>query len=455
MRPALSRLAAFLRTRRGATLAAAGAVFLAVLLRGPAQGFVYDAAGYWNGGHALLTGGDFYTVGRLDLRGTLTVGVYLPAIIVTQVLGHGVAGWAALMQNSLLIAILGAVIVPRIAGLIVPIRNVHIWMSAAVCGLLLSGFAPYPLMDLWALALVLLGILVVCTADRWWSLALGGLALGVALNLRPAYLAPVALGAVVWLAFRWRRVAWVGIGALVTIVPQMIVNLAHNGPRRPWPAMTAFLSAGQSESASYVVRYDTVAYVSGLDPRQAYCNPHYAALVSARPSPWSGKELASSYFHNLPSSLMFVGQKVSASLHWSWATPYADPAPARLSFMTPLVILVSVIGILGLIRHLVRRPTGTSRMMVFILVAVWVGSLATLAFAQPETRFALPLVLIGLVGCLVLIPSPSHRPRWSRANVAWSVAALALAAVLLGVGMSGLAHPAPPGNYSLAICEAS
>jgi hypothetical protein len=445
----------YLASPSGATRAAAVAVFAVLLVRGTAPAFAYDAANYWNGSDALISGGHVYEVGRLDLRGALTVLIYVPATLMKYVFGSASGGVTVLVQNSLMIAVLGAVILPRVVALIVPARTSHIWAAAAACVILLSGFAPYPLMDLWALVFVLLGILVVCTAERRWALAAGGVSFGVAFNLRPAYLLPLALGASVWLIFRWGRAVWPTLGVAAALVPQVIVSVAGAGLWRPWPALTTLLASTQSESAAYVVRYDTVAFWDALDPRQAYCNPAYAAVVGTSPMPTSASELALSYLHHFPSSLDFATQKVAASLAWSWETPYAARPPAAGSFLTPIVTLVTVIGFLALVRTLARGLRGRAKMAPAILLGTWVGSLITIVFAQPETRFALPILLLGVIGCLVNLPSARSRPRWSRRNLVWVAAALVVSAALLVVGVGAVAHPAPPGYYDVAICMTS
>jgi hypothetical protein len=451
----MNRARSFFATMRGAALTAGVVLFAVLLLRGTAEAFVYDSANYWYGGLELLSGGDIYTVGRLDLRGVLTIIIYLPSILVAAAFGDGAAAPAALVQNSILVAVLAVVIVPRLVGLLVNPRPAHVWLSALLCGTLLSGFVPHPLMDLWAIALVLLGVLLLSSSKRWWVLAFGGLALGAAVNIRPSYLVPVIVAAVVWLLFRWRAARWPLLGVVIAVLPQVILNRLTSSSFLPLPITTFLLANLQSQNASYVVRYDTLAFVPETDPRLVYCYPDYASALIGEPVPSSTGELLGSYLGHLPQSLLFMLEKVAAAFHWSFATPYALPAGEGFSPLTLPVIAVTSVGFFALVRAFVRSPRDPSRAVVPVLLAIMLVSVATLAFTQPETRFALPVLLIGVVGCLIILPERGWRPSRGGATIAWTTAAVVLATVLLVGGLLGIAHPAPAGEFTLALCARS
>lgn len=446
----VNKIRGFITSRSGVVMLAALAAFTICLTHGVAKAFVYDANNYWSGAIALASGGDPYTAGLLDLRGALTVVIYLPAVLIVNIFGPAAAGVAVLVQNAILISVLGTIIIPGIVQLLRPIRGIHVWASAVICSALLSGFPQYPLMDLWAGSLTLLGLLLLRRSDAWWSLLLGGFALGTAINLRPACAVPALLAYIVWLIFKWRRGLWPVRGAILALLPQVLINHSVSGVWDPWPVKTSLLSALQSMYASFVVRYDTVAFAGGLDPRQAYCDPNYATTIASQPTPFSSVGLAMSYLHNLPSSIMFAAEKISASLHWSVATPYAYPAPAAFSILTPIVIVLTAVGFVSILRYATGSPTNLP--MSLMLLAVWAGSVATIAFSQPETRFALPIVIIGVVGSLLLITGTGRAPR-RRSTFAWGLVALVLAIAFLLLGLAGLAHPAPPGDVTALICS--
>jgi hypothetical protein len=431
-------------------MAAAALVgFVVALLRGPAPRFFYDAQMYWLGADAVLRGGDFYVDGGLGIRGAISAFVYTPAALVAPLVGDGPA---VLAQNSVLIALVGAVLVPAIASRVLPIRALHVWISTAVTVLMLGGFAPYPLMDVWATALLLAGLLLL-VGSRWWLALLGGIALGVAVNLRPAHLVAVALALVVWAIYRWRMVPLAAIGFGAALIPQVLVNRAFAGASSPYPVQTFLITDIQAQYASFTVRYDTVPF-AGTDPRLFFCSPDYAAEVVGR-IPDSSGALALSFLGNLPSALAFVAQKVAAALHWSFLTPYAEPA-GSFSPLTPVVIVVSAVAIVALIRAATRGGALRTSPVILMLVATWLGCLATLAASAPEARFALPVVLIGVVGALTLLPGrggPAGRSDVLRSSWPWITASVALAAVVMVLGLIGLSHPAEPDEAEICAVD--
>jgi hypothetical protein len=427
--------------------------FIVALFRGPADGFVFDARHYWDGAQAVLSGGDFYAEAGLAIRGVLSTFVYVPAALVSAVLGSATAGTAVLIQNALLVAILAVWVVPGLLSLVVPRSGRHVWASALLTTALLWGFVPYPLLDLWALGFLFLGVLLVFKTG-WIPLVLGGLALGVALNLRPAYLVPLAFGAIAWAWFNWSR-AWLpAVGMGVALFPQLLATKLFAGSWRPWPIDTFLITDIQAQYAGFIVRYDTIAFGGTRDPRQFFCSPDLAgALVGEVPR--SSLDLLVAFARHLPQSLVFLFEKVAASLQWSWATPYARADDSlSLSFMSITVTVVAVVGFGALLGILFRRRTAKLDAAVMVLLAIWLGSVATLTFSTPETRFALPIVFIGVLGVLSLIRRVPERPL-NRASWVWVTGAVALAAVLLWSGSLGLDHPAPPGNVTARVCSQS
>jgi hypothetical protein len=448
-----SRTLRYLGSVPGAVVAAGAVGFVLLLLRGASGRFFFDAQMYWLGADAFLSLDNFYLEGGLGIRGALSAVVYTPAALFARVFGEDASGVGVLIENSLLIVAIGALIVPWIVSRLVPVGARHIWISMAVSVLFLGGFAPYPLMDLWATALLLVGIALL-TRRRWWSVALAGLTLGAAVNLRPAHLVPVVLVVAVWLVYRWRSSLFAVAGIALAFVPQLVVNRYFGGAWSPFPLQTFLITDIQAQYASFTVRYDTVPF-AGTDPRLFFCSPDYASdVVSAIPS--SSGELAVSYLQNLPSALLFMSQKVAAALHWSFLTPYSEPA-GGFSVLTPLVIGVSAVGILALVRAAVSSSSMKRSPLLAMLFALWIGCLATLVVSAPESRFALPVVLVDLVGALVIVPrakAPGLSRLRDRGVWPWAIGAVALSVLLLVLGLSGLAHPAAAGDATAAICAA-
>ncbi|MEV0128390.1 hypothetical protein AB0H83_07975 [Dactylosporangium sp. NPDC050688] len=378
--------------RRTAAVAAA-AVVAATVAQGPAAGFVYDAARYFNGSLALFTAAGTAREGDLDLRGVLTAAVYAPAALAEH-LAPGAGRSAVLTQNALLVAVIGALLLPAVAR---RRRPAAVWVCAPLTWLVAARFAPYPLMDLPAAAAFLTAVWLALRPPARWSPAGCGLAAGVAaavtVNLRPAYLLPLlALGGLVVATRRVRPALWSAAGAVAGSLPQMAYNLLRGDPPAPTPPGTAGLAGFQAGYASYVVRYDTIEPATGA-PQQFYCDPSMAAAVAGDPVGSTG-DLVRALLGNLPGSALFLVEKVAAALAWPASAPYSAAAGVeRYALAVPVVLIVAVgIG------AACRTPGARA---VAVLAA---GVCASLMTSATETRFALPLVLLGVAGCALLTP---------------------------------------------------
>lgn len=432
------------RNNRGHVLAAGALVFLLQFIHGPASTFVYDAAQYWAGSLQLIAGGDVSTAGVLNIRGALTPLVYVPPATVAGLLGEGSWVWVVLIWNALLAAVLCTLVLARLAELIVPGQlPSHVWTCALLGGLLLSFFARFALLDVWALAAAAVSLLLISGRRKWWLYVLGGLFAAVAADLRPSYLLPLILGIGVVLLGRVRAIALVAVGALIGALPQSIYNLAHGGSWVPVPTATSGLIGVQSAQAVYSVRYDTVLDPA-RNPQQWYCDPALASLVTSEPTPTSPLTVAGSLFSHIPDSLWLGLKKIGASLQWSWGTPYESSPGDGTSAIAVVVVLAAALGAVGLLRSaLIKTPTG-GRLTAAALLAFWLGAAATLVLSTPETRFALPLVAVAVVGVAALVATATTHRRWWTAML-WLLAALVLCALMLWAGARGLAHPLPPG----------
>jgi hypothetical protein len=431
---------------------AAAALFAATVVRGPADGFVYDAARYFNGSLALFTGASTVREGDLDFRGVLTTAVYAPAALAEH-LAPGAGGYAVLICNALLVAVIGVVLLPGIAATLGGGSDdtgsggpAGVWVCAALTWLVAARFAPYPLMDLPAAAGFLTAAWLALRERTRWTLPAAGVAAGVTLNLRPAYLLPLAaLGGLVAVTRRWPA-AWFAAGALAGSLPQVAANLARGLPPGLTPPGTAGLVGFQAGYASYIVRYDTITSgISGGPPQQFYCDPSLATAVAGHPVDSTGG-LVRALAANLPGSLVFLVEKVAAALAWSAETPYSGPATADGYELAVPVVLIVAVGLVTACRTPGARPLA-------VLAAGVCGSLMTSA---TETRFALPLVLLGVAGCALLMTRDVTGVRRSRSTTALAVASvLALAVVLFAAAAAGLAHPLPPGPATPAACAAN
>jgi len=440
-------------SRHVVVLLAGVAVFLIVLTRGKAAAFVYDAQVYWMLTEQLTHGHLPHLPADIDLRGIWTAVVYLPAALIANLAPGYSPQRLVLLENALLIALLAVVILPAIIRRITPAGGC--WPSlacAALVTVIVRGFAPYPLMDLSAAVVAFAAIALLLKPQRWWVVVLSGVLFGIAVNLRPAYLIPSAFGYAVWLY----RAAWPGAllplaGVAIALIPQVAANVIQYGSWLAVPVASGVVRDLQFQYAGYITRYDTLIGSAITEPRQFFCDPSQAASLAGQ-SIHGAAALLGHLARQAPSSLLFLGRKIGASLLWSPATPYAQTSTGALTALSLFVLLVSAAGITALAVGLVRHGQ-RDRHPVAVLLAFTLGSVATVAGSTPEARFALPIVMAGVLGCAAA-PSLVRAPLGQRRTriIIVGISAAAAWAVFLMLGLSGLAHPAPPGGITAEIC---
>jgi hypothetical protein len=423
---------------------------LALLATRP-PAFVYDASMYWAGATAVVEGQHVYVNGGLDFRGVFTSVVYVPAYFVSQVAGGGPVadGWAVAGQNALLVALLGAVVIPLLLRRVVTLRARHVTMSSALTGLVLSGFVPYPLMDLSAMIAIVLAILLL-TERRWWAVLAGGVLLALAMNLRPAYAVPAVLVLLVVAMTDWRRSPLAVVGGAAVLATQYVYGAAQSGISSVMPPTTRLVTQIQFNYSPYVVRYDTVPFTAE-DPRLWHCSPAMAETLGDRVITSSG-DLLGFFVDSLPGSALLAVQKVAASLHWNAATPYGQDGQGALRPLGVLVIALTAAGLVALVPLLRRSPGG--RAPVAACIALALGSMVTLVGSTPEARFALPLVAAGLVGTVAAVARWWHRDVVSTRGF-WVAAACAavLAVLVAGVGWQALQQDSTRGEMTADTCR--
>ncbi|MFB9645802.1 hypothetical protein [Microbacterium terregens] len=426
------------------------AAFLIAGIHGTAPEFVYDAAQYWGGAVALVAGESPVLPGSLPTRGVLTTLVYLVPALVTAAIGPSSTVWTVLVWNAAVGAVVAAVLLPRLAGVFssdpsAPPPALRVWVSALLGGFLISGFAPFPLVDISSVALALAGFYGLVAGRRWWAFCLAGLALTAAVNLRPGMIAPILLAIGVLLIAHPRAVALAVPGVLVGFLPQVMLNVRVWAQWSPVPPETIPLSSVQAGPAPYTLRYDTVAFADQR-PQQWYCDPAYAAQLVSDPVSHNQFGVVASAFQHLPDSLWFMTRKAAANLHWSFATPYENSPGEGSLVMALLVIAVSAFGVVALVRAAIRARSDRRRLVTTLaMIGFWSGALGTLIFSTPETRFALPLVLVGLIGVVATVPATARFSAPSRGTVVAVACGLVLTVALFLAGVEALTHALPPG----------
>ena len=431
---------------RGTRWAIWAVVAAAAFLTGVGQ-FVFDAEAYWSASLAL-THGDAPFPGYLDLRGVLSTVAYLPAAAVVRIAGETLAGPAVLAQNAVLIGWFAAYLLPALARPWRQLGTRSRWIGAFLVWVVLHGFAPYPLMDIYAVIAVLTAI-VLLQRKGPISLVSAGLLLGYAANVRPAYLPVIALIAVVTVVARRWRSGWVLLGGMTALLPQVIYGWVSRGVLSISPAATEGLISLQSGYAAYTVRYDTAPWDGG-GAGQFFCSPAMASHVS--PLPTTTAELAGAYLSNFSHALPFALEKVAASLHWPLSAPYLHPNPGVDALFAVAVTAIAVVGCAALVcAPILRRRTASRDLWVAwgLVSSAVVATIATLAGSATESRFAIPLVLLGVVGVTVVAEAGAASVR---ANRRAFVAAGVVAVVVVGLGYAGLSHPAPRVMMTPEVC---
>ena len=251
---------------------------------------------------------------------------------------------------------------------------------------------------------------------------------------------------------RWRRAPFAALGGAGVLAVQAGYGWMRAGVVSLWPPDTERVAAIQLYYAAYGVRYDTVPFTVE-DPRLWHCSPGMAEAVTGQPPPTSARELLGVMVDNLPGSALFAVDKITASLHWSTATPYALPGGQALRPLGLLVLVVSCVGCVSLVALL--RDRRADRTAPLALLALVVGVTLTLVGAAPEARFALPIVVAGIAGVVAAVS------RWWRPGVSWSrplifgvVCAVVLTALVAGLGWRALQYDVPRGELTVEACLA-
>lgn len=431
---------------RSAHLAAL-AIITATLLRNRAEGFVYDAANYWHGANALVTLQNPYEPGFLALRGILTSVVYMPATWVSQIIGSKADAWAVLGQNALLLAFLGAYLVPQLLRSLGLSETKYLWLSATLVSISYMGFAAYPLMDLWAMAALFTGILFAFSRSARFFLVAGVL-FSASLNLRPGYLLPVLAVVLIWLIANWRKSFGFISGLALALIPQVTLNWLARQSFLPWPVDSAAIASIQSMFASYVLRYDTVAFDATRNPAQFFCSPTMSSALRADVQTDTLSTL-SAYVDHFPRSVPFIFEKVAGSFMWSFETPYLSAANMGIGILAIITSSIAGFGIVGLIWHQLRAGSNPNRPLSLALVISGLAVIATLIFSTSEARFAAPLLLLGILGTVILWSAKKS----AHPKLAWlRILGVLVTVAILVLGSKALAHPAIPGGVTAEIC---
>jgi hypothetical protein len=451
---------------RESLLAFALALAMAVVIA-DAQGpklFYYDSRQYWILSAAFKQDGGFSLLNFADpVRGYLFP---LSNLALRDIAGS--VGWqdATIVKalNALCFALIGAVLAPKLAELVWPQRRWSLWRRLAMAAVLLvfwRGYLDFPLTDFPALTLVLVALIASERLDSAAWMMGAGLALGGAINMRPAYL-PALVAIAVLVALAWREDHYgslsngrrtlhtmlLVVGVLVVSVPQSLSAHRHHDIWSPLPGAPANLSGMQFTYSLQMQRYDTYVGNDGLPAALTYRDPLGSRLLEEEGGSVTG---ASHYVelivtHPVTMARIFVRHIING-LDQRYPTPYIDTFDADANRIVRGVGFVLLfLALTRLAWRTARRTLGPCR---------WRYLVALLLMAAPavasgvEARFMLPaFIAISIVVLapgwrqLELPPSPIRRTTVLLVLLAVYSVAMAVVVHITDEAAKGLPKPA-------------
>lgn len=273
-----------------ASLIVAVAVALTSALLQGLKPFYYDSGQYWELGQTFTLNGHFSLL-NFDSQFR---GYALPLIFhwlqeISEALSWNPSSLVKLF-NVLAVALVGAVLAPRLAETAWPSRPWGPLRRLLLVALLIvywRGFLSYPLSDFPALAMALLALIAIAKPDApGWMLAAGAAA-GLALDIRATYLLlePMLVLLVAWAWFsqrgtqhasRARRAlcaSMLVVGFAVVSLPQSLASHRHGFtwsfvPGATLPLASEYLTPGMSTQfyATYVGPGEPAAQMEYRDP---------------------------------------------------------------------------------------------------------------------------------------------------------------------------------------------
>ncbi|HSK50532.1 MAG TPA: hypothetical protein VK889_08565 [Solirubrobacterales bacterium] len=433
-------------------------VFLATALVQGDKFFYYDAGVYWYLSGTFMDGGHFSFLNfeNNGLRGYALPLVYYLFRKPTEL--FTVDPYLTMMIfNAGLFALIGGVLAPKLASVSWPETAWGVPRRLLLCALILvfwAGYLSYPLSDFPSLAAALLAIVAVSASNSPLSMLAGGVAAGVALNMRPAYilLIPLLLAAVAWewewyrrrgidRVSSWRRALCLVLfllGALLTCLPQSLSQHQQFGSYSPIPGGSD-LAGIQYTGGLEIQLYGT--YVgNGLDtPRMEYRDPAGEEILAELPGETvsgTGEYAKVMLEHPLVMSGVFLRHLVNG-LDQRYNTPLVEDLEyAGQDLLRFGGFLLFFLALLRIAWPRARRGLGLANWRYPGILAL---ACATSLPSGIEARFLLPVFVLS---CLLVLapgwPSPVGPAREGAQRYAlpvlillWAVAYFALVWVIV------------------------
>jgi hypothetical protein len=382
--------------------------------------FYWDAQQYWDLGGSFGAPGHF---SLLDFNSNVR-GYSLPLLnrVLATIATHTGIGnvTVVLLFGSLEAALLGTVLIPRLVRALWPEALVTVPRVLVLNGIIFLFWRDhfgFPLSDFPAATLAV-GALLAVTRRSSAGYAVAGLAIGLAWNIRPAYITTlVLLVGLVALRAGFRRaplaagraVALVLAGVLVMSTPQILINNRQFKSWSPTIAAAQGLNMVQltfgmnaQRNETYVGKHYPSSSVIYVDPstRTILQHEHIAAISSY--SQYGGLVL------KYPTEMLGAwGRRFFNGLDVRYSTVYINDLGATWEWFSLVDYSLLFMAAARLLVPAFRRQLGTLR---------WPEALALCAAGLPAIPFAMEpryFIPIQLVVYSLAVFSPGSRRAWA------------------------------------------
>jgi hypothetical protein len=406
----------------GLTVIAFGLAFAGTLLIALLQGekpFYFDSGQYW------LLGESFTHNGHFSLL-NFEPGVRGYALPLMDHLLQNLAnetGWSpsttAKLFNALTFALLGAVVAPKFAETAWPEQHWGLAPRMALVALTVifwSGFLNFPLSDFAGLTIALVALVAVAHPDTPGWMLLAGLAGGLALNVRAAFLllVPVLVLLIAWawleqrgtrhasIAHRTLCVGLFAAGFIVVSLPQSLSAHKYYGTWSPVPGAGETNLNENLRTSLDLQRYG--AYVGPGEPgvEMQYGDRAGHRLLLEQPGgkiTGNGQYVELIFSHPIAMGALFMRHIVNM-LDQRYTTPYVESLDTpTLNWLRLVGFLLVFLALARVLWPTARRRLGPAR---WRYPAALLLCCLTVLPQPPETRYLLAVYLLSYI--LVLTP---------------------------------------------------
>jgi hypothetical protein len=426
-----------------------------LLARTPVWNMVWDADGYFNSSIAIATG--TFDANKFIYRGVLTSLVYvIPSFVGLRFLEPTVFGTylyvLVLFQNALIVSLVGSYIIPRLLELFIPRSKSALIASSLISVYAFQSFVPYSLIDVFAVALLIPSIYLM-NSQRNIVALIYGLILGVSVNLRPSYLATAIFLVLCAAVIQRHRSLIFYTGLIISQLPQVIFNWLHFQSFSFFALASGKFASSNYNLAAYAIRVDSRTYPQlGKSEPLLFCDKRMFDLAK-QSNLTSTIDMLVMFVKNPIATFVFEVKKISSAVWWPVTVPYYDHNPLVNTVFGAVIALVVVLGTSMLIL-LVMKSTTKKNFLGF--VAVYFGFFVNIIVYHNEPRYALPVVVVSIVGFVLLctkllnLPLAGALPELTRN---WKVATavvylvVVLSAILVLVGDRGFASLSACGPF--------